>query len=99
MRAILRCTLMDGSTPLLCLVRWLRIMDDRHHEPTGMAMFEWDPGADGRHQYNLVAGSCIKCLIKLHPCLGPYVFVCSHWISRQSLSIACAAQLLYNRLS
>ena len=29
---------MNGSTPLLCLTRWLTIMNDRQHEPIGVAM-------------------------------------------------------------
>ena len=71
---------MDGSTPLLCLVRWLRIMDDRHHEPTGMTTFECDRDADGQHQHKLVATPCIKRPIVLHPYLEPDASVYNHFL-------------------
>ena len=47
-----------------------------------MAMFEWDRDANGQHKYKQVAAPCIRCLIVLHPCLVPGLFVYNHFLNR-----------------
>ena len=80
-RAILRCTLVDGSTPLPCLVRWLRIMDDRQHEPTGATDSGVTLGRGWATSVQPGSSSLIKCPIVLKPCVEPDIFAYNHLLT------------------
>ena len=70
-----------GGQLLLCLVRWLVVQEDAHHEPTGMAQFEWEAADDGLPCYSLITANTIKCPIVLHKhATQPGVFVYNHFM-------------------
>ena len=80
-RAVIRVKIRDGPELLLCLVKWMEVIEDDHHEPTGMALFTWEMSEEGRAVFEVIPADTVKCPIVLQEHLSqPEVFIYNHFL-------------------